>query len=54
MYILRLLYVEPVHLVLGGVLGAVGGFLMFRGAKAMENRVIIGQDYYEKLKTLQK
>lgn len=45
--------VEPVHLVLGGVLGAAGGFLMFRGAKALENRVILGQDYYEKLKFIQ-
>ena len=38
---------------LGGVLGALGGYLMFQGAKAAENRVILGQNYYENLKIAQ-
>lgn len=42
------LYLEPVHLVVGGVLGAIGGLTMQRLAKAAENRVLIGEDYHNK------
>ena len=43
----------PVHLVLGGFVGALGGYLMFKGAKAAENRAMLGQAYMEKLKIIQ-
>ena len=46
-------FVEPVHLVLGGMVGALGGFLMFKGAKAAENRAILGKEYMEKLKAIE-
>ena len=31
-------------------MGALGGFLMFKGAKAAENRAILGKEYMEQLK----
>lgn len=34
------------HLVLGGVFGAIGGFLMHKMAKSAENRVLIGEEYH--------
>ncbi len=33
---------------MGGVLGAIGGFVMYRVAKAAENRVMIGEEYHRK------
>lgn len=35
---------------MGGVIGALGGYLMFHGARSMQERVIIGERYYNKLK----
>ena len=40
--------IEPVHLVLGGVLGAIGGFLMHKMAKSTENRVLIGEEFHRR------
>ena len=48
-YLITCTYVEPVHLVVGGVFGALGGYLMFHGAKAMQERVIIGKKYYKRI-----
>ena len=36
-------------MVVGGVFGALGGYLMFHGAKAMQERVIIGKKYYKRI-----
>ena len=41
-------FLGPIHLVLGGVLGAAGGYLLHYGAVSMQNRVLLGFDYYEK------
>lgn len=46
---IALMFLEPVHLVLGGISGAIGGWLLYRAAKSLENRVLLGERYYKKL-----
>lgn len=33
---------------MGGVFGAIGGYLLYRGGRAMEQRVLIGEAYYKR------
>jgi hypothetical protein len=39
---------------MGGVLGAIGGFLMHKVAKSAENRVLIGEEYFKGRENLKK
>ncbi len=38
------------HLALGGVLGAAGGYLLHFGALSMQNRVLLAHDYIERVR----
>lgn len=38
--------VEPLHLVMGGAIGALAGLLLHKGAILTQQRVLLGQQYY--------
>ncbi len=38
----------PLHLVAGGVLGALGGALLHYGSTSVQERVLLGYDYYQR------
>lgn len=43
-----LIFLGPLHLVAGGVLGALGGALLHYGSTSVQERVLIGYDYYQR------